>query len=614
MAKDPVCGMSVAEGPGSLKATVKGTTFYFCSEACRLEYTMPQKELSRLRALVAAGSALTVLILLLTWVPLLPPQTSSYALLVLAIPVQFVIGSRFYRGTYQAIRARSANMDVLVVVGTTVAFGYSTVATVLPGYFGAQGLYFDASAVIMTLVLAGRLLEHYTKERATDSVRKLLELTPRFAHLVKEGHTVDVPVEDLNSGDLVEVKPGERIPTDGTVESGTSDVDESLLTGEGAPVAKARGSPVIGGSFTSGGRIFVRCTAVGQDTVLGQIQTLVEQAKAGKAPIQMTADTISRYFVPSILVVALSAGVAWRIAWGVMVSTSVLVFVSVVIIACPCALGIATPAALLAGTGSAAKRGILMKGGEAVESAARVDTVILDKTGTVTEGKQSVIQVLGDDKENLLSMAASVERGSEHTIGRAILQEAEAQGLKPPGVANFASFPGLGVKGEVDGNEVRVGRREFAGPPSGWEYEDAGKTLQEDGNTVVFVRAGSIYGAIAVGDRVKPDAPEAIRELRAMGLSVLMLTGDDGATAKAVAQKIGVEDYRAGLLPIDKEKEVEKLQAAKKSVAVIGDGVNDAPALARADLGVAIGSGTDVAKETGGIVLIGDRLTDAVDA
>jgi len=606
--------MSVAEGPGSLKTTMRGTTFYFCSEGCRLEFTMPQRELSRLRTLVTVGAALTVPILILTWLPLLSSPISAYVLLVLAIPVQFVVGSRFYRGTLHSLKARTANMDVLVAVGTTAAFGYSAVATIFPEHFGVQGVYFDAAAVIITLILAGRLLEHYTKERATDSVRKLLELRPRVAHLVKGDKSVDVPVEDLNPGDLVEVKPGERMPTDGAVESGNSKADESLLTGESRPVSKAPGSSVIGGSFNSGGRIFVRCTAVGQDTVLGQITTLVEEARAGKAPIQRIADEVAGYFVPIILLVALAAAFGWRFAGGVSISTAVLIFVSVVIIACPCALGIATPAALLVGTGNAAKRGILMKGGEAVEAAARVNTVVLDKTGTITEGRQSVVQVLAEDQEQLISMAASVERGSEHTIGRAIVRGAEDRGLKSSNAVNFAAIPGVGVRGEVDGKEVKAGRRDFAGPSGAWEYEEAAKKLQEEGNTVVFIRAGGAQGAIAVGDRVKPEAPQAIRELTAMGLSVLMLTGDDPTTAKVVAEKVGVSEYRAGLLPIDKEKEVEKLQAAKKFVAMVGDGVNDAPALARADLGVAIGSGTDVAKETGGIVLIKDKLTDVVDA
>ena len=614
MAKDPVCGMSVAETPDALKATVGGTTYYFCSEACRLEFTMPLKELSKLKSTVALGAILTVPILVLSYVPFLSSQTSGFVLLLLALPIQFYVGSRFYRGAYHSVRTRVANMDVLVAVGTTAAFGYSALATVVPSLFGVQGVYYDASAVIITLVLSGRLLEHYTKERASDSVRKLLELRPRVAHLVRGGGVVDAPVEDLVVGDLVEVRPGERIPTDGIVRRGSSEADESLLTGESSPVRKEIGSQVIGGSINIGGMLIVGCAAVGQDTVLGQITKLVEEAKAGRAPIQRLADRVAEYFVPAIILVALGAALGWRVLGGVSVSTSVLIFVSVVIIACPCALGIATPAALLVGTGNAAKRGILVKGGEAVEAAAHVDTVVLDKTGTITEGEQSVTGVVGQDRDRTLAMAASVENASEHTIGRAIVKEAITRGLRLTEVREFVSTPGMGVEGNVGGRTVRVGRRDFAGVPASWGRGAEADKLQSEGNSVVYVSSEGDYGAIAVGDSVKPEAAEAVREMKSMGLSVVMLTGDGEQEARTIAEKVGVPEFRAGLLPAEKEKEVERLQASGRVVAMVGDGVNDAPALARANLGLAIGSGTDVAKETGGMVLVKDRLTDAVDA
>ena len=611
MAKDPVCGMAVEEGAGALRAEVRGTTFYFCSEACKLEYTMPQKELAHLKVLVGLGWALTIPILALTYVPVLGGAAGNYVLLILAIPVQFYVGSRFYRGTYHSLRARTTNMDVLVAVGTTAAFAYSAVATLLPSVFGVQGVYFDAAAVIITLILMGRLLEHLTKERASDSVRKLLELRPRVAHRVRGGVAEEIPVEELVEGDLVEVKPGERVPTDGVVVSGSSNADESLLTGESAPVRKAPGSQVIGGSINADGRILLRCTAVGQDTVLGQITKLVEEAKAGKAPIQRLADRVAEYFVPTILAVALLSAIGWGLA-GVSLSTSILIFVSVVVIACPCALGIATPAALLVGTGNAARRGILVKGGEPVEAAAHVDTVILDKTGTITQGKQKVVEVIGGDR--ILRDAASVEAASEHSIGRAIVEAAASKGLRPAEVGNFVSRSGVGVEGEVEGRRVRVGRKEYVVTGDDREGEPAAGRLRAEGNTVVYVSGGGGIGAIAVGDAMKPDATQAIREMSAMGLSVVMLTGDDARTAEAVAKKAGISQFRAGLLPADKEKEVARLQSQGRVVAMVGDGVNDAPALARADLGLAIGSGTDVAKETGGMVLVKDRLTDAVDA
>ncbi|MDA4126990.1 MAG: heavy metal translocating P-type ATPase [Thaumarchaeota archaeon] len=614
MAKDPVCGMSVVEGPAALKADVKGTTFYFCSEACRLEYVMPQKELAKLKRTVAFGAVLTMPILALTYLPIINTQVASYLLLILALPVQFYVGWRFYRGTYHSLRARAANMDVLVAVGTSAAFGYSVIEALFPSVFGVQGLYFDAAAVIITLILTGRLLEHLTKDRASESVRKLVELRPRVAHLVRKEGTVEVPVEALAEGDVVEVRPGESIPTDGVVSDGKSQADESLLTGESSPIEKEPGSQVIGGSINSGGRLLIRCTAVGQDTVLGQITKLVEEARAGKAPIQRLADRVAEYFVPMILVLALAAAAAWRLVGGVSFATSVLVFVSVVIIACPCALGIATPAALLVGTGNAAKRGILVKGGEAVEAASHVDTILLDKTGTLTEGRQTLVEVIGEDRNGILRAAASVESASEHTIGRAIVRSATLEGLRPESVSDFVSVPGLGVSGMVGGHQVKVGRRDFVGLSDTWEGDPAVARLKAEGDTVVFASLDGKFGAIAVGDAVRNEAATAVRELSNMGLSVIMFTGDDQATAEAVSKKVGISQYKAGLSPADKEREVAKLQSEGRVVAVVGDGINDAPALARADLGLAIGSGTDVAKETGGMVLVRDRLTDAVDA
>jgi P-type Cu+ transporter len=613
LAKDPVCGMFVQEGPGALKAELRGATYYFCSRACRMEFVAPERELKRIRLLVALGAGLTVPILALTYLPLMSSDASNYALLALAFPVQFVVGSRFYAGAYHALRSGASNMDLLVAVGTSSAFGYSAVAAVFPSVFGVKGVYFDAAAVIITLVLAGKLLEHMTKERASDSLRKLLELRPRVAHLLRSGSFVEVPVEDLAVGDEVEVKPGERVPTDGLVVDGTSTADESLMTGESRPVEKGPGSQVIGGSINAGGRILVKATAVGRDTVLGQMTKLVEEARAGKAPIQRLADRVARYFVPAILAVAVVAALGWR-ASGVPVATSMLVFVSVVIIACPCALGIATPAALLVGTANAAKRGILVKGGEAVEAAAHVDTVLLDKTGTITEGRQSVVAVMADDKDRVLAAAAALERSSEHSLAAAIVREAASRGLGSTEPEGFAAAAGAGVSGKVGGVEVKVGRRDFVGLDGPWEGDSEVSRLRDEGNTVVFVRAGGDFGAIAIGDTVKRDAEGAIRQMTAMGLSVVMITGDDPATARAVAKRVGIEEVRAGLLPQAKETEVERLQGEGRVVAMVGDGVNDAPALAKADVGIAIGSGTDVAKETGGIVLVKDTLADAVAA
>lgn len=613
MAKDPICGMLVSETPDALAAEVRGTVYYFCSQGCRMEFLAPQKELATLRRLVAAGGILTVIILALTWIPAQTTAT-GYLLLALALPVQFVVGSRFYRGAFHALRARASNMDVLVAVGTTAAFGYSALGVLLPSVAGGGGVYFDAGAVIITLVLAGKLLEYQTRERASESIRKLMDLRPRMGHLVKPEGTVDIPVEELTVGDLLEVRPGEKVPTDGVVKSGRSHADESLLTGESSPVIKGPGSQVIGGSMNQDGALLVTSTAVGQDTVLGQITKLVEEARVGKAPVQRLADRVAEYFVPAILAIAVSAAAGWRFLGGASDATSVLIFVSVVIIACPCALGIATPAALLVGTGNAARRGILVKGGEAVEAASKVDTVVLDKTGTVTEGKQSVLEVIGKDRERILWVAAAVESSSEHTVGRAIVRAASGAGARLDRAEDFRSSPGMGVSGRVGGVLVRVGRKAFVGIEGPWEEDSRVDELMREGDTVVYVNAGGDLGAIAVGDAVKNDAAQAVGEFIAMGLKVVMLTGDDPATAAVVARKVGITEVRAGLLPLDKEEQVARYQSEGHVVAMVGDGVNDAPALAKADLGVALGSGTDVAKETGSIVLIRDRLTDAVDA
>ena len=613
MAKDPVCGMYVEETPDALEADSGGTRFYFCSESCRMEFVAPAKELRKLRRLVALGAALTIPILGLTYIPILSSAQSGPVLLLLALPVQVVVGARFYRGTLHAIRARAGNMDVLVAVGTTAAFVYSAAVVLDPGLFGVEGVYFDASAVIITLILMGRLLEHLTKQRASDSVRKLMELRPTLARVSRGGAMVEVPVESLEVGDVIEARPGERVATDGVVESGEAKADESLVTGESAPVSKSTGSHLVGGSIVSGGTIMFRATAVGQDTLLGQIMKLVEEAKAGRAPVQKMADRVAEYFVPVVLGVGFVASLGWLVFGGVSLSTAVLVFVSVVIVACPCALGIATPAALLVGTGNAARRGILVKGGEAVENASRVDVVLLDKTGTITTGKQSVLKVLGDRPEAILGAAAAVEAKSEHPLGRAIVGMARTNAVRLGHVEEFVSAPGEGVSGVVDGRPVKVGRAEFVGIRSDWDEEEV-ERYRTEGDTVVFVSAGEDSGAIVVGDAVKPEAMGAVDRMRKLGLSVTMVTGDDVGTAKGVAKRIGLDSVEARLLPGEKEEFVKKLQSEGKIVAMVGDGVNDAPALARADLGIAIGSGTDVAKETGGIILVKDRLTDVADA
>ena len=616
MAKDPVCGMSVEEKEDALREEVRGVTYYFCSDTCKREFLAPAAEVRKLKTLVGVGSILTVVILALTYLPVLPVYANNLVLFLLAAPVQFAVGSRFYRGAYHAVRSLTSNMDVLIALGTSAAFGYSLVATFLPSFFGTEGVYYDTAAVIITLILTGRLLEHLTKDRASDAVRKLLEMKPIVAHVVRGGDVIDVPVEELNVGDVFEIKPGERVPTDGKVTFGQTSVDESLITGESIPVEKGAGSEVIGGSINKTGYVRAEATKVGQDTVLSQISRLVEEAQAGKAPIQRLVDKIAEYFVPAVVAIAVSSSLLWYLIGSASPVTSVLIFVSVVIIACPCALGIATPAALLVGTAKGAQNGILLKSGEALEVAGKIDTVVFDKTGTITVGKPSVTRVEGDGGE-VLSLAAAVEAASEHPLAEAILFEARRRELQPENATEFQSYPGLGVSGRVGGKLVRLGKRKFM-KENGIDISNVdarASALEADGNTVVFVSGGNeVVGIIAVSDSLKPDAERSISELHKLNVKTIMLTGDNEKTAEAIAKKVGITGFYANLLPEEKERIIEKLQKEGKMVAMVGDGVNDAPALAKADLGIAIGSGTDVAKETGGIVLIRDRLMDVVGA
>jgi len=617
MAKDPVCGMSVEEASTEYKADVRGATYFFCSETCLREFTAPVKELRTLKLLVAVGAVLTAPVILLTYLPALPARENDIVLFLLATPVQFVVGWRFYRGAYHAIKSLVSNMDVLIALGTSAAYAYSAVVTFLPGSFGVEGVYYDTAAVIVTLILTGRLLEHLTKGRASEALRKLLDLTPTVAHVVRGDQVSDTPIEQLSVGDVFEVKPGERIPTDGVVVYGGTSVDESLITGESIPVEKVVGSEVIGGSINKSGYVRARATKVGQDTTLSQIAKLVEEAQAGKAPIQQLVDRIAEYFVPVVVVAAVSASALWYLFGQVPPVTALLVFVSVVIIACPCALGIATPAALLVGTAKGAQNGILIKNGEALEAARRIDTVVFDKTGTLTLGRPAVTSLVSDDERVALTLSASLEARSEHPLAEAILDRARSSGVAVKAVEGFESLPGLGVRGTVEGRKILLGNRELM-KGSGLdlsELEGRASQLENEGNTVVFLASEEkVLGVIAASDTVKPEAKDTVEALRRMGVRTMMLTGDNQRAADAIAKKLGIDRVLANVRPSEKEKTIESLQKDGRKVAMVGDGINDAPALARADLGVAIGSGTDVAKETGSLVLLKDSLTDVVTA
>lgn len=622
MAKDPVCGMFVEEKPDAIRHASDGKEYFFCTTQCLNEFTAPEEELKKLKRQTAISIGLTIPITILTYVLLFPKEINTYILFALATPVQFWAGWRFYKGTRDAIRAKASNMDTLIAIGTSAAYLYSAVVTFLPGFFPFESVYFETAAIIITLILIGRLLETRTKEKASHAVRKLLDLQPRMAKVIRDDSEVEVPVEEVQKGELLIVRPGERIPTDGKVVEGDSTIDESAITGESIPVDKAVGSEVIGATINKSGLLRVRATKIGQDTVLSQIIALVEEARTGKAPMQRMADQVAKYFVPGVVVIAIAAGLAWYFVGGIGLTFSLLAFVSVIIIACPCALGIATPAALMIGTGKGAENGILFKGGEYLEIARKVRTVVFDKTGTLTKGQPEVTDIIAlsgsADRGELLGLAAIAESGSEHPLGQAVVRKAKQEGNVVANPDSFTAVSGHGLKASYSCHVILIGNRklmndnQIALTP---RVDSKLEALEIEGKTATLVAIdGKLSGIIALADTVKENAREAINSLKSMGIEVIMLTGDNERTAKAIASKLGIDKVIAQVLPQQKEEIVAKLKSEGKVVAMVGDGINDAPALARADLGIAIGSGTDVAKETGGIILIKNDLRDVVTA
>ena len=550
----------------------------------------------------------------------------NYILLALATPVQFYAGLRYYKGTYWAIRNRRANMDVLVVLGTTAAWIYSFVVTLFPNVASSQEVYFDTSAVIITLVLAGKYLELKSRGATSEAIVKLMSLQPPTATVIRDGADVVVGIDDLVIGDVAVVRPGERVPVDGEVISGSSSVDESLVTGESMPVEKIKGSSVTGGTVNIGGLLRVKAQRVGRNTTLAQIVKLVEDAQGTKAPIERYADRVASIFVPAVLLIALGTFVFWfgfgAGYWDVgdRLAFSLSIFVAVLVIACPCALGLATPTAIVVGTGRGAQMGVLIKDAAALETAHKLSTVIFDKTGTLTIGEPKLVETKvadGRTGKDLLFYAGSAEKGSEHVLSRAVVGGAEAQGIALEQPEESKAVPGEGVMAKVRGSQVAVGNRrmmERLGVKLG-EFEKVMASMEDQGMTVmVCALDGSVLGALGVADTLRPEAGEAVRRLKELGLKVVMLTGDNERTARAIASQGGIDDFRAQVLPADKAAAVRAYQEAGEVVAMVGDGINDAPALAQANIGIAIGTGTDIALESGNIVLVGEDLRGVVTA
>ena len=637
MAKDPVCGMFVEEKPDSIRYNKDGREYYFCSKQCLAEFMQPEMELRKLRMYVAISIALTTPIVILSLPHMLPGQLgslfpmdmmpySNYAMLALATPLQFWIGWRFYMGLWDGIKAKASNMDTLIAIGTTAAYLYSAIVTIAPWYFPFKSVYFETAAIIITLILIGRLLETRTKEKASDAVRKLLDLQPKMAKVIREGEEVEIeiPIEQVQEGQVMVIRPGERIPTDGVVIDGLSSVDESTVTGESIPIDRKKGDDVIGATINKSGMLKVKATKVGQDTVLSQIITLVEEARTGKAQMQRLVDQVAKYFVPAVLGIAIGVGLGWYLIGGIGVTFSLLAFVSVIIIACPCALGIATPAALMMGAGKGAENGILFKGGEYLEIAKKVKTIVFDKTGTLTKGKPSVTDIIdlsGMGEGELLRLVGIAESGSEHPLGQAVVNKVREKGIMISNPDSFEAVSGHGLKARYADHTILIGNKRLMNDNNILVTETVDTTLREletGGKTAILAAIDNkLAGIIALADTIKENAKEALDSLKTMGIEVIMLTGDNERTAKAVASKLGIGRVIAQVLPHEKEQIISMLKEQEENrivVAMVGDGINDAPALARADLGIAIGSGTDVAKETGGIILIKDDIRDVVTA
>ena len=568
----------------------------------------------RMRFIIAISSGLAVMLLGMSGI--LEQRIAFFVMFAIATPIQFWAGSLFYASAWSALKQRTSNMNTLISLGTTAAYLYSVVVTFAPGLFDGVGgelaVYYDTAIIIIALILMGRWMEARARGRASDAIASLLGLQPKSARVIRDGAEVMLPVESVLPGDVVAVRPGERVPVDGIVVDGASHIDESMLTGESIPVDKAAGDEVYGATVNGTGAFRLRATRVGRDTALAQIVRLVEEAQGSKAPVQRLADLISSYFVPTVVAVSIITFIIWSLVGPEPAFTlAILNMVAVLIIACPCALGLATPTAIMVGTGKGAENGVLIRNAQALELASKVRIVALDKTGTITQGRPSVTDILTADsmsEDDLLSIAAAVETNSEHPLAEAVIRRAGAGAAEGKTVADFQALPGAGISATVDGKSVVVGsarlmeEREITIPDSMRKGTDE---LAGQGKTLMYVGVdGDAIGALAIQDPVKPSAARAIQRIHSLGIRTVMLTGDNRATAQAIADEVGITEVRAEVLPAQKAETVASLQGGDGYVAMVGDGINDAPALAQADVGIAIGTGADVAMEASDVTLV----------
>jgi Cu+-exporting ATPase len=621
----------------AIKESVEKAGYKCLASAVDEDRTRKQKEIQTLwtKFIISAVFSLPLLYIamapMITFVrlpfptgldPMRYPLVYALAELLLVIPV-IIVGNKFYTVGFKALVQRSPNMDSLIALGTTAAVLYSlwNVLQIAAGAFAAvESLYFETAGVIITLILLGKSLEAVSKGRTSEAIKKLMGLAPKTAFVIQNGEETEIPIDEVEIGDIIVVKPGAKIPVDGTVLEGHTAIDESMLTGESMPVDKKAGDAVYAATLNTTGTMRFRADKIGGDTALAQIIKLVEDAQGSKAPIAQLADIVSGWFVPIVCAVAIAAGVLWFAFGGGNIEFALTIFISVLVIACPCALGLATPTAIMVGTGKGAENGILIKGGEALETAHKVNIIVFDKTGTITEGKPAVTDILpaaGYPQDALLLLAASAEKASEHPLGQAIVLGAQDRGMELLPVENFESLTGRGIEADIAGKAVLAGNRKLmdARGVSLAGLAEASDKLAEEGKTPMYVAVdGKAAGIIAVADVVKQSSRSAIESLHKMGIDVAMITGDNQKTAAAIARQVGIDRVLAEVLPQDKSNEVKKLQGEGRRVAMVGDGINDAPALVQADIGVAIGSGTDVAMESADIVLMRSDLRDVPTA
>ena len=608
MATDPVCGMYVDPSGADLSLVRENRTYYFCSSTCLDQFADPLRELARLRRRLLIAWPLSVIVLGLTYSG--QPSGWPYLAAVLASIVQLYPGLPFYRGTLDALRSRVGNMDVLIAVGTTAAWGYSLVSLAVPGHLGT-GYYFDASSLIVTLILTGNYLEHLTRDRASSALRKLAEMLPATVERLQGAEVERVATSELRVGDRIRVRPGERFAADGIVRDGKTTVDESVLTGESRPVGKAPGSEVLAGALNGEGVVVVEASRVGPDAFLAGVGRLLSEAEASRMPLKRTADRIAAAFVPAVLALAVASALAWFVGAGVPAVVALLIFVSVAITACPCAFGIATPAAIVVGTGRAAESGVLYRGHDAIERAATAKLVLTDKTGTLTQGRPRLVRmeaIPGRGPGELLALAAGLEAASEHPLGRAVRDSARAQNVAAVAMSELRTEPGRGVRGRVGPVPYAIVHADVPGL-AGELGALAGTARELESGGIAFSvllegDPGDPIGLLAFDDPVVDGVPEAIARLRSAGISTVMVTGDSEAVARRVGASLGIAKVHARVSPEGKVRLVDEYRAQGLSVAFVGDGINDAAALARADVGIAIGSGTDVAREAGQVTLV----------